>query len=208
MRACRLNAAVWVLVVWFTACTSTPENAEVAAPTELTWETVYTFTQVRFDSERNENWIMSPPYFLRDRLGPQATLVARWEPGHAPRYQLYFFHALNAWAYYERALTEFGNELDFEFFGRTKTGPDVYEERVGAWVTREMMEAAAADRFVVIIAGRNNREDVVLPGFFVEGFVRKVDRILRDRGNAGQVDAEAREIEEENRKRNSNTGGG
>ncbi len=190
MQRTKVNLAGLLAVAAFvlTACETTESDLE----SDLTPEFVRSRTQVNHDAETGMQWVVSPPYFWRGRYGPQASLIAKWRSGEPPVFQLYFYHALNARAFYEMAADENGKPLEVEFLGRKVGGEGVYEERIAAILKREALESAGEEGLAVTFLGRNNRERVWLPGFFVEGFLEKADLIYLDREGPPEPDTAAR----------------
>lgn len=180
-------------VLWIGGCITVSEDGDETVD-EVNAQYVREFTHVEFDEKKNLNFIISPPYFPRGRMGPQVSLIAKWRPGDRPQYQVYLFHPLDRWAYYEGALDREGNPLEVEFLGRVKQSDVLFEERIAAYVPRASLEAAVAEAFAMDFIGRNRREAVRIPGFFVEGFLTKVNGILRERGIRDRLDREASEL--------------
>ena len=180
-----------ISMVFLGGCAATREQEDIIN-IELTADYVRQFTYVEYNEKTNVNTIITPPYFLRGQMGPQASLIAKWEPGDKPQYQVYLFHPLNRWAFYEGALDKDGNPLEVEFLGRKKQSDELYEERIAAYMQKALFEAAVTGNLAVDFIGRNRREAVRIPGVVVEGFLTKVNGILEERGYEVPLDIESR----------------
>lgn len=187
----RVPALLGLLLI-LGGCASTWEEEDIEER-DLDAGYVREFTYVQYNEKTNLNTVITPPFFLRGRMGPQASLLAKWEPGDKPQYQVYLFHPLNSWAFYEGALDGDGNPLEVEFLGRVKQSDALYEERIAAYVPKARMEAAMTGTLAVDFIGRHRREAVRIPGFFVEGFLAKVNGLVRERGIDEPLDQERRE---------------
>lgn len=128
--------------------------------------------------DTGEHWAIGPPYFPRGRFGPQMALWARWTGDiRGAVYDVYYYHPLDAWAFYEAAVEAGNQALRVDLLGRKIVSTDVLEERVAVRVPFAALDEARAEgkayRFVLL--GKNRREEIAVPDFYLRGFFRKME---------------------------------
>jgi len=132
---------------------------------------------VNRDPDTDVFYITTPPYFPEGRYAHQVSLIAEKAPGDPLRYQVYLFAKRIDWANFDRALGPEGEILEIKIHNRSVGGPNALEERVGAFVSRETLESALASELKIVFVGAGGQQPIILPGFIIEGFLAKVDRI-------------------------------
>lgn len=170
-----LSRLLAVLIVWTLAGCATP-GGKTPLP-ELDAEFVRENSTVNRDPETDALYITTPPYFPEGRYGHQVSLISEKAPETPLRFQVYLFSKRIEWANFERALGPEGNPLEFKIHNRSVGGPNALEERVGAYVSRETLEAALGEELKIVFVGPGGQQAVSIPGFIIEGFLQKVDRI-------------------------------
>jgi len=170
----RQGIIITSLLFMLSACQTTRKEPDIVADADY----VMTMTDVRVDSDTEETWIVTPPYFPEGRYGYQVSLIARIPESGEPRYQVYLFSNRVEWAFFEEALAPDGTKLEVEHYGRKVGGDYDYEERIGSWVSKEQLESAAenGNNFELVFLGRGGQQPVSIPPYYVEGFLKKLER--------------------------------
>ena len=132
---------------------------------------------VNRDPDNDILYITTPPYFPEGRYAHQVSLIAEKAPEDPVRFQVYLFTKRIDWANFDRALGPEGDILEMKIHNRSVGGPNALEERVGAFVSRETLESALTSELKIVFVGAGGQQPIILPGFIIEGFLAKVDRI-------------------------------
>ncbi len=188
MKSLPLLSTVSCLSLFFwggCASLSPEESVEGAAATA---EFVSSRSTVDWLPEKEETWILTPPYFPEGRYGPQISLLAQIGEDERERLLVYLFVKRVEWAYLEKAFGPEGKQLEMEFFGRQVGSPGAFEERVGAVVSRELLEAGMDGGLDLVFSGRGGQQAVAVPGFLIEGFLKKLDTSVGRSGGVERTD--------------------
>ena len=170
-------------LLWIGGCGSVPDPDRVEGR-PVSPEFVSSRSTVDRLPEEEETWILTPPYFPEGRYGPQVSLLAQIGNDGQSRFLVYLFVKRVEWAYLENAFGPGGKPLEVEFFGRQVGSPGAFEERVGAVVSRELLEGGADDGLELVFRGRGGQQPVTVPEFLIEGFLMKLDRYAEGTGQA------------------------
>lgn len=98
-------------------------------------------------------------------------------------YQLVFLKSreiIKGPAFYKKSLDRDGNELPMVVIKRQAWPYETFTEVIGVRLTRDNLTQGSEEGLKVSIVGRGDRPVVIVPPFYVTGFLKKVDEITKE----------------------------
>jgi hypothetical protein len=98
-------------------------------------------------------------------------------------YQLVFLKSreiIKGPAFYKKSFDREGNELPMVVIKRQAWPYETFTEVIGVRLTRENLTQGSEQGLKVSIVGRGDRPVVIVPPFYVTGFLNKVDEITKE----------------------------
>ena len=137
---------------------------------------VYMRSSVDVDPYKKTTWIRSPMIYNWERMGYyHAFLRALVNDKSVSFYQFYVSDSAKDWRFYDRAYDASGNDLDFVEIDHQVTDSAWTKEVFAINLSRQYFDDAKNTGLNIKAVGKRGDKIITLPGFYVEGFLQKVD---------------------------------
>lgn len=147
---------------------------------------VFMRSSIYNDPYKKTTWIRSPMFinhdpFLQGMGSYYAFLRVLVNDRYVTFYQFYISDSDENWRFFNRAYDSNGNKLDFvEIDHQIKSSQSVrMQEDFTINLSREYLDGAKNSGLNIKAVGKRGEKIFVLPGYYVEGFLKKVDEYTR-----------------------------
>ena len=173
-----MNRMYYVLLLIFSlfmvvSCAQQPLNTTAAQ--------VEGNTQIETEEHRQNTWVSGPK--LGDMFEGEYSLRGNLSGGSISYYELLFLKSRDVKrgeAFYSKSFDNTGQELPVVVISRKAWPHEYMTEVIGVRLTREALTKASKEGLTIHVEGRRDKPVVELPAFYVAGFLKKVDEIVKE----------------------------
>lgn len=145
-------------------------------PPIRTSEDVFLKSSVDIDPYKKTTWIYSPIFRNYEGMGYYyAFLRALVTDKSVTIYQFYISDTSKDWRFFDRAYDSNGIELDFLGIDHQVTDSAFTQEDFAINLSRAYLDHEKTNWLNIKAIGKRGEKIFVLPGFYIEGFIKKVD---------------------------------
>lgn len=152
-----------------------------AHTTNTTAEQVAANTEIEALEYQPGTWVSGPK--MGNRYEGEYHLRGNLSGRNISFYQLVFLKSreiIKGPAFYKKSFDRDGNELPMIVIKRQAWPYDTFTEVIGVRLTREDLTQASDEGLKVNIVGRGDEPVVIVPPYYVTGFLMKVDAITQE----------------------------